>query len=1089
MAYPTHMSGCRFAGCVTVLVAGLLCAMSNLSQCAGANLPSGFTKQTVGGTWTDAIGLTFDANGRMFVWEKAGKVWVVENGVKLSTPLLDISDEVGNWRDHGLMSVVLHPNFLNNGYFYLLYVADFHHVAQYGTANYVPTASQYFRATIGRVTRYTARSSDGYRTADPNSRLVLIGESITTGLPILDVTHAVGSLAFGVDGSLLVSCGDAAGTTGGAPGALNTSAYVSQAVADGIITPEENVDSFRSQMVDSLAGKVLRIDPVTGNGMVGNPYFNAASPRSARSRVWALGLRNPFRISLRPGTGSHEPADANPGVIYIGDVGWDNWEELDVARSGGVNFGWPLYEGMEAMTDYHESGIQNLKAPNPLSGGSCSPYFQFVDLLKQDTTQPVSFPNPCNISQQIPPSIPKFEHTRPVLDWGRNGNGPARTGTYNGAGTATVVTVGAAGSPVAGSTFKGNCAIGGVWYTGTEFPPPYANTYMMADYGEGWVKSIVFDANDRPTAVQDFITGEENIFSLATNPKDGSLYYVVNGSTIAKVTYIGEGNRPPVAEASANKYYGSGPLTVVFSSVDSIDPEGHALTYHWNFGDGTPTSAAANPTHTFTAPNSSPKSYVVTLTVTDNNGATSQTTVLISVNNTPPIVNITSPNDGGSYSMTQSTSYNLTAAVSDGQTAAGSLTYAWQVFLHHNEHYHPEPVMTSASASTVISPIGCDGNAYYYRIRLTVTDPQGLTAWDEVYLYPECDLPMAPNALTATPITSTRVQLAWHDNSNDETGFHIERSQNEGPFLNIGTVGPNVTTFVNSDLAVGPTYAYRVAAFSGVGQSPYSNTAEISGQSLPEVPSPWMSSDIGSVGLGGEAGYSEGTFIVSGSGADISDPNDAFHFVYRTWTGDGVIIARLSGVENTDTWAKAGLMFRRSLAANSAHALMLLRPLNGAAFQTRVSNGGASSAVAGQQVTAPCWLKLERVGNRFTGYVSLDGVEWFSTGFTDITMESTAYVGMALTSHNNSVLNTSTFTNVQLGSQNVPTVSLNQMQNGMWELTVEGQVGMQYRSEYSTNLSTWIPFATNMNSTGEIKVYDSGSAGSQKRFYRTVPLP
>lgn len=1069
----------------------LLGVLSGSNLLFGATLPAGFTSESIGGTWTDAIGLTFDANGRMFVWEKAGKIWVVENGVRLSTPLLDISDEVGNWRDHGLMSVVLHPNFLSNGYFYLLYVVDFHHVAQYGTPNYNPTADQYFRATIGRVTRYTARSTDGFRTADPNSRLVLLGESITTGLPILDVTHAVGSLAFGTDGTLLISCGDAAGTTGGSPGALNSSAYASQAIADGIITPQEDVGSFRSQMVDSLAGKVLRIDPATGDGVIGNPFFNSAAPRSARARVWALGLRNPFRISVRPGTGSHEREMADPGVIYIGDVGWDNWEELDIAKGPG-NFGWPLFEGLEPLPAYQDSMIQDQRATNPLYGsGSCNrPYFMFSELLQQDSTNPsLSFPNPCDVSQQIPNSIPKFRHTRPVLDWGRNANGPARTGIYNSNGSAAVIGVGAAGSPVAGTTFKGNCAIGGVWYTSTNFPAVYTNTYFMADYGEGWVKSIVMDTNDKPTRVQDFIQAQPGITTLATSPKDGSLYYVANGSVVTKVTYIGEGNRAPVAVATVDKQFGTSPLTVQFTGSGSSDPDGQSLAYHWDFGDGSAISTAANPSHTFTTSNGSPKSYAVSLIVTDSSNATAQATVLVSANNTPPNVSITSPVDGSFYAMTSSTTYNLTAAVSDAQTAAGSLSYAWQIFLHHNEHEHPEPVITSASSSTVISPIGCDGNTYYYRIKLTVTDPQGLSASDEVNLYPACDFPEAPDNLVANALSSTRVQLTWADNSDDETGFRIERSQNGGPFLNVGTVGPNVTTFINSDLSVATSYSYRVAAVSAVGQSPYSNIANVTSQSLQPVPSPWTSIDIGTVGQAGDAGFSEGSFIVNGAGADIADPNDAFHFVYRTWTGDGTFIARVTGVENTDTWAKAGLMFRRTLAANSAHALMLMRPLNGVAFQTRVSNGGTSSAKTGAEVASPCWLKIVRAGSHFSGYISLDGTEWILVDEKDITMDSVAYVGLALTSHTSAALNTSTFTNLQITSPMVPTMSLDKRPDGVWELTVSGPVGAKYQSEASTNLTTWTPISTNVNSTGTITISDPNNQNFHLRFYRAVLVP
>jgi glucose/arabinose dehydrogenase len=77
-----------------------------------------------------------------------------------------------------------------------------------------------------------------------------------------------------------------------------------------------------------------------------NPFYATANPGSVRSKVWALGFRNPYRMAIRPGTGSSNPADGNPGVLYVGDVGWTASEEINVVRKPGMNFGWPLFEGL-----------------------------------------------------------------------------------------------------------------------------------------------------------------------------------------------------------------------------------------------------------------------------------------------------------------------------------------------------------------------------------------------------------------------------------------------------------------------------------------------------------------------------------------------------------------------------------------------------------------------------------------------------------------------------------------------------------------------------------------------------------------------
>ena len=103
-----------------------------------AQLPAGFTSTVVSSGWDEAVGLTFTADGQsMFVWERPGRVWAVTNGQRQL--LLDIHDEVGAWEDHGMVGFALHPQFAVNGYIYLFYVVDRHHLLYYGTPDYKPT--------------------------------------------------------------------------------------------------------------------------------------------------------------------------------------------------------------------------------------------------------------------------------------------------------------------------------------------------------------------------------------------------------------------------------------------------------------------------------------------------------------------------------------------------------------------------------------------------------------------------------------------------------------------------------------------------------------------------------------------------------------------------------------------------------------------------------------------------------------------------------------------------------------------------------------------------------------------------------------
>ncbi len=316
----------------------------------GQTLPANFSDALVMGGWNAPVGATWDANGRLYVWEKRGQVWIVENGVRLPNPLLNISDEVGDWRDHGFLGFALDPDFLTNGRIYGMYAVDRHHLMNHGTGNYNPGTNEYYAATIMRITRWTAIGPN-FNTVDYASRAVLLGETRQTGVPLLHESHSTGSLMFGSDGTLLATVGDGASYNVVDVGS-SSDTYWSQALTDGIIRPAENVGALRAQLLNSFNGKLLRMDPATGDGVPSNPWYDPAAPRAPKSRVFAMGLRNPYRATIKPNSGSTNPADARPGVVYIGDVQWSTWEDLNVCTEAGMNFGWPLFEGLTPQSGY-----------------------------------------------------------------------------------------------------------------------------------------------------------------------------------------------------------------------------------------------------------------------------------------------------------------------------------------------------------------------------------------------------------------------------------------------------------------------------------------------------------------------------------------------------------------------------------------------------------------------------------------------------------------------------------------------------------------------------------------------------------------
>jgi acid phosphatase len=178
---------------------------------------------------------------------------------------------------------------------------------------------------------------------------------------------------------------------------------------------------------------------------------------------------------------------------------------------------------------------------------------------------------------------------------------------------------------------------------------------------------------------------------------------------------------------------------------------------------------------------------------------------------------------------------------------------------------------------------------------------------------------------------------------------------------------------------------------------------------------PWSEADIGAVGTAGSAFvYADSVYTVQGAGAGIGGTADALHFVYQSFSGNGSILAQVTSVADTDPGALAGVMIRAGLTPDSAQALMALTPGNGAQYVGRNAMGGDSTVVPGSAVTAPYWVYLTCSGDTFTGYTSSDGVNFDLVNQQTISMAPDVYIGLAVSSNNDPVLNTAMFANVSI---------------------------------------------------------------------------
>ncbi len=239
--------------------------------------PDNYTWELIASNLDRPVDLQPDGSGRLFVVEKIGHIHIIENGQLIQTPFLNIDDRVNDSSNEmGLLGLAFHPNYTQNGYFYL---------------NYTGSGGDTF------ISRFQV--SDDPNLANPSSEVNLL--RINQPYP----NHNGGTLQFGPDGFLYAGLGD-----GGAAG-----------------DPMGN-----GQSLGTLLGKILRLDVDSAEPYIvpaDNPFGN---------EIWAYGLRNPWRISF----------DTLTGDLYIGDVGQNQWEEIDylpAGSPGGTNFGWNFREG------------------------------------------------------------------------------------------------------------------------------------------------------------------------------------------------------------------------------------------------------------------------------------------------------------------------------------------------------------------------------------------------------------------------------------------------------------------------------------------------------------------------------------------------------------------------------------------------------------------------------------------------------------------------------------------------------------------------------------------------------------------------
>ncbi|MBC7919510.1 MAG: ThuA domain-containing protein [Ferruginibacter sp.] len=535
-----------------------------------------FVKTVLSNDLNEPMELAVAPDGRVFFVERAGKFYVYDPASKKTRLLRDFPVKAVEKYLNGLLGMTIDPNFSQNHYLYFFYTAA--------------TGEQHHQ----NISRFRV-GEDGF--------LDLESEKVILQVPIdLEVSaHTGGSLAWDKNGNLYISTGD------------NTVPFESSGFAPIDDRPGRlTFDAQRSAgNPNDLRGKILRIHP-EADGTYTVPAGNlfAQGTAGTRPEIYAMGCRNPYRISVDPAT----------SIVYWGEIGPDSgtdgpqgprgYDEFNQAKQPG-NHGWPFFVGDNKA--YHEYDFDS-KAVGALF----------------DAQVPVN-PSPNNTGAKTLPAARK-----PMVWY-----------PYNKSDEFPELGIGGR-SALAGPVYHYDPNLA----SGVKLPAYYDKALFVYDWMRNWVYAVRLDENQNFRRLEPFMPTRGDFrrpIDLEIGP-EGAFYMLEYGSVYgidnedARLVRIdfNPGNRAPVAEVTARDTIGLAPLKVAFSSRRSYDfDEDDKLTYEWRF-EGQVASTDPNPTHTFEKNGV----YRSILKVTDPSGKSDTDTLEIKVGNTLPQVAIKTTGNG-----------------------------------------------------------------------------------------------------------------------------------------------------------------------------------------------------------------------------------------------------------------------------------------------------------------------------------------------------------------------------------------------------------------------------------------------------------
>lgn len=616
MTLPTSRKPSATSRIATMIAIGTALLAMSLVPDAQAKLASEIHDTTALEHAGAITNVRFAPNGEVFAIDKEGQIFDYPSLAEPNneTIVADISSEVMDYEDRGLLGLAIDPQYPVRPYIYVLYAYDAPpgQTAPVWPNKECPTppgpGPEFFEEKNGDGCVVTGRLS---RIAIDPSTHKMVG----TELPLIKddwcqqfTSHSIGDLQFGPEGALYVSsgaggafnvadwgqyggtlpskehplvpanpCGDPTETSGPGAGTPGVTKEELPTAEGGVLRSQ----SFRrpANQPATLGGTIARVDPNTGNPLPDNPNISRADVD--RQRIVAYGLRNPFRFTIRP----------NTKELWIGDVGENTWEEINrdanPLSTPSPNFGWPCFEGKDLPFEY---GVQYesdelckrlYPGGGPEENTAVNPYYAYRHNEK------VAAGDEC--PDRFEPPEPKTETGSSITGLAFLNGGPWPS-AWNGA------------------LFFADLTRDCIWAMMPETPGglPKPETTSIK-----WIESL---SEGKGAVCEGPQSGPNGCpVDLELGP-EGDIYYVdIDNGTIHRLSY--EGYPVAVIGTSGPMIRAGAPFT--FTGQTSTSPHPEATTYHWDFGDGA-SASTANATHAYAAAGT----YTATLIVTDTTAGT-----------------------------------------------------------------------------------------------------------------------------------------------------------------------------------------------------------------------------------------------------------------------------------------------------------------------------------------------------------------------------------------------------------------------------------------------------------------------------------